>query len=140
MAVNLVNGRCYLTPVCETLNELKAHMNSQHWDIIRRTPFAALTEIEAVLQERPLLDSLLQRYDGRTNKFRIGASLLSFSPQDVGLILGLRCDGDAVVFKKKKTHSAFEQRYFSRTYERNREAIKRTLEDTVRQRGKRRLL
>ena len=98
MAVNLVNGRCYLTPVVETFAELKVNMTPRHWEIIRRTPFAAFTELEAIYQERALLDSLLQRYDGRTNKFRIGESLLSFRPQDVALVLGLRCDDDAVVF------------------------------------------
>ena len=117
------------------MNELKVHMTGRHWEIIRRTPFAALTEIEAVLQERTLLDSLLQRFDDRSNKFRIGASLVSFRPQDVALILGLRCVGDAVVFHKKKPRSAFESRFLSKAYERNKDSIKKTLEQVVRERG-----
>ena len=65
-----------------------------------------------------MLDVLLQGYDECTRKFRIGESLLSFSFEDVALVLGLLCDGEMVDFKEK---------YLSKTYERNRDVIKTTL-------------
>ena len=74
-------------------------------------------------------------YDASSNKFRIGTSLLSFRPEDVGLLLGLRCDGDAVVFQKNKARTSFEERYFLKIYERHRDSIRRTLDQLVRQRG-----
>lgn len=69
------------------------------------------------MQKRGLLDALFQRYDERAQKFRIVECLLSFRPEDVAIILGLRCDGDAVVFQKKKTQTSFEEKYLLKTYE-----------------------
>lgn len=66
MVVNLVNGRCYLVSIVETMVDLMAYMSGRHWKIIRRTSFATLTKIELVLQERGLLDALLQWYSEPT--------------------------------------------------------------------------
>lgn len=75
--------------IVETLAKLKPKMSGRNLDMIRRTSFTLLVEIEAILQERGLLDVLMQRYDNRSQKFRIGESLLSFRPEDVIIILGL---------------------------------------------------
>ncbi|KAH7665801.1 hypothetical protein IHE45_13G057600 [Dioscorea alata] len=132
MANNLVNGKCYYVPIVKTFSELKPRMSGRHLETIKRTPFATLIEIEEVMQERGLLGTLMQRYDDRSRKFRISESLLSFRLGDVVITLNLRCDGDMVVFKKKKTQSTFEGKYQSKTYERNKDAIKKTLHEIVR--------
>lgn len=134
IAVNLVNGRCYLIAIVETIDELKAHMSSRHWEIIHLTPFVALIEIEPLLQERFLLDTLLQRYDERSQKFKIGERLLSFRVKDITIILGLRCAGDVVFFQKKKTQTVFEKEYFLKTYERHRNSTKK-LQQIIYKRG-----
>lgn len=87
--------------------------------------FALLTEIQPVLQEKGLLDALMQRYDERLQKFKIGESLLSFRLEDVAIILSLQCNGDGMVFNNRKTHSEFEEKIFSRSYEKHRDAIKK---------------
>lgn len=78
MATNHVDATSYLIPIMET-------------------------KIELVLQEKGLLDALMQRYDERLQKFKIGKSLLCFRTEDVAIILSLQCDGDIVVFNRKKT-------------------------------------
>ncbi|KAH7679049.1 hypothetical protein IHE45_06G033800 [Dioscorea alata] len=110
MATTLVNARCYLAPVVETVSKLKKHMHKQHWDILRWTPFGHFMDITPVLQERGVLDAVLQVYDEKKQAFQIGQSLLPFRAEDVALILGLRCDGDIVSFKHEKDASEFENK------------------------------
>lgn len=50
--------------------------------------------------------------------------MLSYILEDTTLIFCLRCDRDIVDFKKKETQSEFEEKYFSKTYERNIDDIK----------------
>lgn len=53
----------------------------------------------------------------------------------MAIILGLRCDGDTVVFQKKKTQTTFEEKYLSKTYEGHRDFIKKTFLQIVRKKG-----
>lgn len=69
MATNLVNGRCYLVPIVSTLSELKNHMTRKHWELLNKTPFVSLMDIEPIIQERVVLDALMQLYDECSNKF-----------------------------------------------------------------------
>lgn len=52
MGTNLVNGKCYFVPIVETLNELIPQMNGRYVEMIKRTPFTVLMDIEEILQER----------------------------------------------------------------------------------------
>ncbi|XP_039140409.1 protein MAINTENANCE OF MERISTEMS-like [Dioscorea cayenensis subsp. rotundata] len=128
---NLVNGRCYLVPVVDTINQLKKMMTRRHWDILRRTPFSHLMDIEPIVQERSVLDALMQMFDERSNTFHLGDSFLQFKAEDVSLILGLQCDGTAIDFKRKKERSVFEEEYFSKGVDRNRDCLVRSLMNMV---------
>lgn len=41
----------------------------------------------------------MQMYDDDIHYFNIGKSTLTFRPEDVAFIMGLRCEGDIVSFK-----------------------------------------
>lgn len=96
MATMLINARCYLTLVVETILELKKKMIRQHREILRLTPFAHFMDVMPVMQERGVLGAILQVYN------KIGESMLPFKVEDVELILGLRCDGDIVSSKYER--------------------------------------
>ena len=51
------------------------------------------------MQAKGVLVALTQMYDDCIQCFRIDESTLAFSSEDVALIMGLCCDGDAVVRK-----------------------------------------
>lgn len=52
--------------------------------------------------------------------------MLSFKPEDVALILGLRCDGDNVSFKNKSLQSEFEQTFLNKMHNWQHDATKET--------------
>lgn len=60
-----------------------------HWEILRHTLFSHLMDIEPIVQERSVLDALMQVFDERSKKFNLGDSHLQFRVKDVSLILGL---------------------------------------------------
>ncbi|KAH7669014.1 DsbB-like protein [Dioscorea alata] len=84
-------------------------------------------DLELITQERPVLDMLIQVFDGRIKMFKLGYSYLQFRLEDVALILGLRCDGDAINFKKTKERCALEDEYFTKIVDRTRNCLVRTL-------------
>ena len=86
MATNLVSARCYLAPVVTKLIELKDHMSRRQWEILHQSPFAHLMGMEPVIQERGMLDVLMQMCDNHIQCFRIGESTLTFRPGDVALM------------------------------------------------------
>lgn len=55
-------------------------------------------DIKPVLQERGVLNVLMQVYDDRNMRYKIGESMLLFRIEDVPLILDLRYDRDIVSF------------------------------------------
>ncbi|KAH7672124.1 hypothetical protein IHE45_09G032500 [Dioscorea alata] len=123
-ASTLVNARCYLAPVVETLTELKKEINRCHWEILRRTLFSHIMDVALVKQERGVFDVLLQVYDDGNQWFRIVESTLPFREEDVALILGLRCNGDIVSFKHERDQSMFEQTFLNKMHNRHSDAIK----------------
>ncbi|KAM0934919.1 hypothetical protein DsansV1_C30g0215631 [Dioscorea sansibarensis] len=66
------------------------------------TPFSHFMDLKPVTQERTILVALMQVFDERPKRFKLDKSYLQFRPEDVALILGLRCGGDAIEFKRKK--------------------------------------
>lgn len=96
------------------LTKLKPRMTRRQWEILQGTPFAHLMEVNPILQERVVLDALMQIYDGRIQCFKIGESTFTFRPDDVALIMG--CEGDIVSFKHEKEHSIFEQTYLHKMH------------------------
>ncbi|XP_039137837.1 uncharacterized protein LOC120275360 isoform X2 [Dioscorea cayenensis subsp. rotundata] len=132
---DLVNGRCHLAPLVSTLDELKKHMSQRHWEIIRMTPFSPLLDLHPIVQERGLLDGILQLFDDPTNTFKIGKSHVTFRPEDVSLILGLPCYGTVVKFKRQKPLSEFEEKYLKTSKDRQRDNIKKKLMEIVHHRS-----
>jgi len=89
-------------------------------------------DVTPVLQERGVLDAVLQVYDDKKQGFQIGQSLLAFRAEDVAIILGLCCDRDIVFFKHEKYESDFEKRFLHKIHNRHRDAIKDNLLTIVR--------
>lgn len=114
-------------PIVETILELKKQMNRWYWKILCRTPFTHFTDVSLVMQERRVLDALLQVYNDRNQHFKIGESILPFKVEDVALILGLCCDGDIVSFKHKMVQSKFEQTFLNKIHNRHHDVIKENL-------------
>lgn len=108
MATTLVNARCYLAHIVEMISTLRKEMHMRHWEILRGTSFGHLMDDASIIQERGVLDALLQVYDNRNQRFKIGESILPFKAEDVALILGLCCEGDIVSFKHKRVLCDFE--------------------------------
>ena len=48
-------------------------------------------------------------FDGSTKTFKLGESYSQFKPEDVVLILGLRCDGNTIEYKRRKERCALEE-------------------------------
>ncbi|KAH7690184.1 hypothetical protein IHE45_02G028900 [Dioscorea alata] len=112
---NLVNGRCYLAPLVDTIHELRDKIMLRHWDILKRTPFSHLMDIEPIVQERSILDALMQAFDERTRTFKLGESHLHFRDKDVSLLLGLK----------------MEEEYFTKSVDRNKDCSVRVLQGLV---------
>lgn len=81
---------------------IKGEDYTKHWDILRMTPFSYFMDLEPKTQKRTILDTLIQVFDERTKRFKLCESYLQFRPEGVALVLGLRCDGGAIEFKRKK--------------------------------------
>ncbi|KAH7672129.1 hypothetical protein IHE45_09G032900 [Dioscorea alata] len=90
-------------------------------------PFGHFIDVTPMLQERGVLDVILQVYNEKKQGFQIRQSLLVFRAEDVTLILGLRCDGDIVSFKNEKDESNFEKKFLHKMHNRHRNAIKDNL-------------
>jgi hypothetical protein len=66
-------------------------------DIIRRTPFAWLLDLEQNIEASgPLLSEMLDRWDENLCAFQVGDKMIRFSLHDVALILGLRVNGEVI--------------------------------------------
>lgn len=108
MMTVLVNARCYLALVVEMILELRKEMSKHHWEILRGMPFGHLMNVAPMMQERVVLDALLQVYDNHNQHFKIRGSMLPFNTEDVALILDLRCDGDIASFKHERVEFEFK--------------------------------
>ena len=86
---NLVNIRCYLASVVSTLWKLKDKMTRRHQEILGRTPFTHLMDVELIIQERVVIDALIQLFDEQSNGFMLGERYLLFRTKDVSFTLGL---------------------------------------------------
>lgn len=114
-------------PIVEIISELVKQMKRPHWEILCWTPFTHFMDIALVLQEREVLDVLLLVYDDRSQRFKIGESILSFKAEDVTLILGLHCDVNIISFKNQRLQSNFEKTFLHKMYNHHREVIKDNL-------------
>ncbi|KAJ0965730.1 hypothetical protein J5N97_026868 [Dioscorea zingiberensis] len=105
---------------------IETHMAERHRELIGGHPLPHYWTSNCYAG-REGLDALLKRFDERTNRFSIGESMLAFRPQDIAIIFGLRCHGEAVVFKKQKKQSTFGVKYMGKIYDRHKDAIKKNL-------------
>ena len=60
---------CYLAIIVSTLTKLKNHMSQRRWEVLHGIPFAHLMEVEPVMQDRGVLDTLMQMYNDRIQCF-----------------------------------------------------------------------
>lgn len=94
--------------------------------------FGHLMDVTPVMQEKGVLDALLQVYDDRNQCFKIRESMLPFMEEDVALILDLDYDGDIVSFTYERIQSEFEQIFLSKMHNYHSDAIKNNLFKLIR--------
>lgn len=126
MTTTLANTRCYLVHVVKMISELKKQMNRQHQEILRGTPLPHFMDMAPVMQDKGVLNALLQVYDNRNQRFKLGESILSFRVEDVALILGLYYDEDIVSFKNERVQSKFEHTFLNKMHNRHYDVTKKT--------------
>ncbi|KAG9442052.1 hypothetical protein H6P81_017906 [Aristolochia fimbriata] len=75
----------------------------RHWPMdermlpyVKAAGFSALHRVQWLRLDKPLITALVERWRSETNTFHLANGEMTITLEDVGILLGLRVDGDAV--------------------------------------------
>ncbi|KAK8955273.1 hypothetical protein KSP40_PGU014592 [Platanthera guangdongensis] len=98
---HFLSSRCYFSNFVGQVEKIIDRLLAEEKEKLRECKVLSIFTAPRVPQNIPLLYYLVSVYDARKDTFSIGSRELTFTPNDVALIIGLPNNGDNLVMVQK---------------------------------------